>query len=67
MHTNSTLSEQDKLVLHWGAALTVGAQDSYKIACGPRTWPRKRAVAAHERETLTSEHTSSYIKSFQER
>ena len=38
MHTNSTLSEQDKLVLHWGAALTVGAQDSYIFSLGPRTY-----------------------------
>ena len=38
MHTNSTLSEQDKLVLHWGAALTVGAQDSYIFSLGPRSY-----------------------------
>ena len=36
MYTNSMLSQQDKLVLHWGAALTDGAQDSYKSRPTPR-------------------------------
>ena len=37
MHTNSTLSEQDKLALHWGAARTDGAQDSYNLPSAPRS------------------------------
>ena len=38
MHTNSTLSEQDKLALHWGAARTDGARDSYILSPAPRIY-----------------------------